>query len=57
MSEKKSFSELLADYAAVSGELAAYIGEQNPSTEEQQMMDRLIEIHAGLVGYAVRQSG
>lgn len=48
--------QLLADYADVSGRLASFIGDRDHSDEEQKMMDRLLEIHAGLVVRAVRLS-
>lgn len=57
MSQTKKLHQLLADYAAVSGRLATYIGDRNPSAEEQQMMDRLLAIHASLVAYAAQQTG
>lgn len=57
MTTKKNISELLTDFAAVSGSLATFIGDRNPSDEEKKMMDRLLEIHSGLVFYAVWQTG
>lgn len=51
-----NYYQLLADFAAVSGRLATFIGERDPSAEEQQMMDRLLQIHEALVGYACRRS-
>ena len=56
MKSYTEISQLLADYAAVSGRLASFIGDRDPSDEEQKMMDRLLEIHAGLVVRAVRLS-
>ena len=56
MENYTKISQLLADYAAVSGRLASFIGDRAPSDEEQRMMDRLLEIHVDLVVRAVRQS-
>ena len=55
--ENNILNQLLADYAAVSGTLATYIGDREPSEEEKHIMDRLLEIHADLVAYAFRQTG
>lgn len=53
----ENINQLLADYAALSGRLATFIGDRAPSDEEQQMMNRLIEFHSYLVSYASGQTG